>query len=457
MHIPDKGASREDVFKKLQTFRSEDLEWRSGRMFGYIYDPGSEVREIGERAYTMYLTENALDFTVFPSLRLMENEIVAMAASHLRGGEDVTGNFTSGGSESIMLALKAARDYCRIRRPEIHTPEIILPTPAHAAFLKSAHYLQLKAVQVSVNSETFRADVPAIARAINPNTILLVGSAPSYTHGVIDPIAELGELASKHHLLLHVDACIGGFLLPYFRRLGEQVPDFDFTVPGVTSMSMDLHKYAYTPKGASIVLYRGKELRKYQLFASSRWTGYPLINNTVQSSKSGGPVAAAWAVLNYMGNERYLELARMKLSATRSILQGIRKIKDLRVMGEPEMCLIAVASDSLNIFHVIDEMGLRGWYVQPVYAFDNSKEHMHITVNASNTGWVEPFLTDLAESVKNAKELKPPDPSEVSLSGTVLPKRMAPINTALNLMNPESRERVLIDFVDKLFCHKNAG
>jgi glutamate/tyrosine decarboxylase-like PLP-dependent enzyme len=220
---------------------------------------------------------------------------------------------------------------------------------------------------------------------------------------------------------------------------------------------MDLHKYAYTPKGASIVLSRGKELRKFQIFASSGWTGYPLINNTVQSSKSGGPVAAAWAVLHYMGNERYLEFARAKLSATRLIMQGIRNLQDLRVMGEPDMCLIAVTSDSDNIFHVIDELSLRGWYVQPVYAFDNAKEHLHITVNASNSGWVEAFLTDLTESVEKVKKLKPPEPLKVTLSGTVLPETMASINTTLNCMDPESRERVLIDFVDNVSGHKNAG
>jgi glutamate/tyrosine decarboxylase-like PLP-dependent enzyme len=355
-----------------------------------------------------------------------------------------------------MLAVKAARDCFRLRRPEIREPEMVLSTTAHAAFLKAAHYLRVKPVQVPVDPETYRADVSGYERAITPNTILLVGSAPSYAHGVVDPIGRIGEVALKYGLLFHVDACAGGFLLPYFRRLGVGVPDFDFEVPGVTSISMDLHKYAYTPKGASVVLYRGRELRKFQAFVSSRWTGYPLVNNTVQSSKSGGPVAAAWAVLNHVGDGGYLELARKKLEAMRSIVRGIRSMGDLRIMGEPEMCLLAVASDTVNIFHVVDEMHLRGWYAQPVLAFDNSKENMHITINASNAVWVDAFLEDLAESVEKAKRMKDPDPAHASLEGTTLPERMASINTALNLLSPELRERMIIDYVDILFGGKEA-
>jgi glutamate/tyrosine decarboxylase-like PLP-dependent enzyme len=476
MQLPKKGIATEALFQKLGEFRSEDLDWRSGRVFGYVFDPGPEVREVGKRAYSMFLTENGLDFTVFPSLLRLENELVAMATAHLGGDENVVGNFTSGGTESIILAVKAARDFARDQRPHIREPEMILPTTAHAAFHKAAHYLQVRILPVPVNPETFKADVEAVQKAVTPNTILIVGSAPSYAHGVVDPIREMGRVAQEHNLLFHVDACVGGFVLPYFKRLGAPVPDFDFRVPGVTSITMDLHKYAYTPKGASVVLYRNKDLRKFQIFACSRWTGYTVINNAVQSSKSGGPMAAAWAVLNYIGDDGYLEIARKKLEAARRIAEGIERMVDLRLMAKPDMCLLAFTSDTVNVFHVIDEMNSRGWYIQPALTFDNSKENIHMSINVSNVEWVDPFMSDLQASVEKAKAmpsgevteaiqswLSSIDPSRldgenlaqilsmVGIRGSHLPKRMSGVNEALNALPSEFRERLLIDFVNELF------
>ncbi len=476
MRIPRKGIPRDALFQRLEEFRSDDFNWRSGRAFGYVFDPGQEVIEIGKQAYNLFMSENALDFTVFPSLLRLENEIVAMAAEHLGGDNTVVGSFTSGGTESIILAVKAARDYSRERRPEIAEPEMILPASAHAAFHKAGHYLRVKVVQVPVDPRTFKVDAGAVRDAITPNTILLVGSAPSYALGVIDPIGDLGRLAGDHGILLHVDACMGGFILPYLRRLGAPVPDFDFRVPGVTSLSMDLHKYAYTPKGASVVLYRSKELRGHQIFACSRWIGYTMVNNTIQSTKSGGPMAAAWAVLNYIGDEGYLELARKKLDATRRIAEGIKRIAGLRLVAEPEMCLLAFTSDTVNVFHIIDEMNERGWYVQPALAFGNSQENIHLSINASNVNRVDDFLDDLKASVGAARTmssgeiaagvtelLSSIDPSKLDdaafsrmlemagIHGTSLPKRMAEINEVLNALPVELRERLLIEFTNELF------
>ncbi|MGD2125904.1 MAG: aspartate aminotransferase family protein [Desulfobacteraceae bacterium] len=476
MEIPQKGVARDELFQELEALRAHDVDWRSGKVFGYVFDPGPEVLEVGKEAYAMFLTENALDFTVFPSLLQLENELVAMAGKHVGADDQVVGNFTSGGTESIILAVKAARDYFRAGKPDIEEPEMILPATAHAAFHKAAHYLGLKAVVVPTDAETFRADVETVRQAISPNTILLVGSAPSYAHGVVDPITDLGQLALENNLLLHVDACMGGFMLPYFRRLGAPVPDFDFSVPGVTSLSMDLHKYAYTPKGASIILYRDRRLRRHQIFACSQWAGYTMVNNAVQSSKSGGPMAAAWAVLKFVGDEGYMELARRKLEATHKIVEGIQRMKDLRLLGKPDMCLVAFTSDTVNIFHIIDEMNERGWYIQPALAFGNSKEHIHMSINASNVGWVNDFLSDLEVCVEKAKHmssghlsaaleesLSSMDLSEIpeetfsqmlsmaGIQGTRLPKRMADINGVLNGLPPDFRERLLIEFVNDLF------
>ncbi|MFZ0450273.1 MAG: aspartate aminotransferase family protein [Desulfatiglandaceae bacterium] len=477
MKIPENGLSKDKILSELDGFRKNDLDWRSGRAFGYIFDPGPEVREVSKEAYSLFLTENGLDFTAFPSLLRLENELVDMARQHLNGDEQVVGNFTSGGTESIILAVKTARDYCRAHRPEIKVPEMIIPTTGHAAFHKAAHYLDVRVVQTPVDPVTFKADVTAMRNAVTSDTILLVGSAPSYAQGIVDPIREMGGLALEKDLLLHTDACMGGFMLPYFRRLGAEVPDFDFSVPGVTSLSVDLHKYAYAAKGASLVLYRNKALRKYQIFACSGWTGYTIINNAVQSSKSGGPMAAAWAVIHFLGDKGYLELARKKLEATRRVMEGIRKIPDLRLLGKPDMCLVAFASDKLNVFHLIDDMNERGWYIQPALAFDNSPQHVHMSINVSNVAWIDPFLADLEDSVKKVRNLPSNgladglrqaltsmDPATMTgeafssmlemagIKGKGLPKKMAEINEILNVLPPAMREALLIEYVNNLFC-----
>ncbi|MCJ7772059.1 MAG: aspartate aminotransferase family protein [Desulfobacterales bacterium] len=475
MKISKKGLSREELFKKLDERRANDLNWQSGKVFGYVFDPGKEAMEIGKEVYSKFLTENALDFSVFPSLLNFETELVAIAAEHLSGDKNVVGNFTSGGTESIILAVKAARDYCRVHKPKIKDPEMVLPVTAHAAFHKAARYLNVKVVLTPVD-ETFRAIPAEVKKAITPNTILLVGSAPSYAHGVVDPIKELGEVALENNVLLHTDACVGGFMLPYFKRLGEPIPDFDFCVPGVTSISIDLHKYAYTPKGASLVLYRSKDLRKHQIFACSHWTGYTIINNAVQSSRSGGPMAAAWAVLNYIGDEGYLNIARKKLEATKKIVEGIEKIKDLRLMTKPDMCMLSFTSDTISVFHLIDEMNSIGWYIQPALTFENSKENIHLSINYSNVEWVDDFLVDLEKCVEKVRPVKfgelgaaiqaqfaKMNPDELTdelfsemlgmagIEGAGLPEKMADINEVLNGLPAELRERLLIEFINNLF------
>jgi len=477
MRIPETGLSREELFARLEAFRSDDVDWRSGRTWAYVYDPGRETEQVVKEAFTSYLTENALDPTAFPSALRLENELVAMAASHLGGGADVVGNFTSGGTESILLAVKTARDHARAHRPEITAPEIVLPETAHAAFHKAGHYLGVEPIVVPVDPTTFRADVVAVRDAITPRTILLVGSAVSYAHGVIDPIRELGEIALERGLLLHVDGCIGGFLLPYFARLGAAVPEFDLRVPGVTSISMDFHKYAFAAKGASVILYRDRRLRRHQIFACAGWSGYTIVNPTVQSAKSAGPLAAAWAVLNYLGDEGYLRLARTMLEATRQVCDGIAAIPGLRLLGRPDMNLVAFTSDEVSVFHVVDEMRERGWYVQPQLAFGASKENIHLSVNPSGARWVDDFLADLGRSVERARSLPRGDDAAAAIreavagidpaklseeelaqllafagaDGTALPTRMAGINEMMNALPPRMREAVLVEYVNQLF------
>jgi len=475
MRIPAKGLSKDEVFRQLEGFRSEDVDWRSGRTWAYVYDPGREAEDVVKQAFSMYLSENALDPTAFPSMLRLETALVAMAAAHLNGTPGVVGNFTSGGTESIILAVKTARDRARALRPEVTRPNVILPVTAHAAFHKACHYLDVTAVPVPVDPTTFIADVDAVRRAITANTILLVGSAVSYAHGVVDPIAALGALAQEHRLLLHVDACIGGFLLPYFRRLGVDVPAFDFSVPGVTSISMDLHKYAFAAKGASVILHRDKDLRRHQIYTCAQWTGYSVVNPTVQSTKSGGPLAAAWAVLSFLGDDGYLALAKQALDATQAIVAAIDGMDDLRVLGRPQMNLVAFTSDTVNVFHIIDEMKQRGWYIQPQLGFHGSKENIHLSVNPASAKWVDAFLDDLRTCTAIAKTLPSGqaaatvreavagiDPRQVTpamlqqllamvgANGSQLPTRMAEINEVLNALPAELTEVLLNEYLNEL-------
>ena len=475
--LPSTGLSEGAVFASLEARRRGDMPWRTGRTFAYVYDAGRRAEEVGKKAYASYLTENGLDPTAFPSLLSLETEVVGIVARHLNGPEGMVGSFTSGGTESILCAMKSARDWARIHKPEAKRPAIMLPTTAHAAFHKAAHYFGLDKQMVPVDPVTFKAVPEAMEAAITENTILMVGSTPSYAHGVIDPIEPLGEIALRHNLLLHVDACVGGWLLPYWKRLGETVPNFDLSVPGVTSLSVDLHKYAFCPKGASLVLYPKAELRNHQIYACADWTGYTVVNPTVQSSKTGGPLAAAWAVLNHLGDDGYLEIARATLEATLRLADAIEGMDGLRLLGTPEFSMVTVAAteDGPSVFHLVDEMKLRGWHLQAQLAYDNSPENLHFSLHPGNAPKVDGMVEALAEAVEASRAL--PSGQEMAamvaqmfsgdvavsaemmdnllgmagVAGVDLPERMAEINTVLNALPVKAREMLLTGFINKLY------
>lgn len=476
--LPASGLSREDVLARLANYRAGDLAVRGGRTFAYVYDAGRpDVDELAHEVYSSFLDVNGLDPTVFPSLLRMENEVIAVVAEHLGGGPDTVGSFTSGGTESILLAVKAARDWARARRPEVTAPEVVMPVTAHAAFQKACHYLGLRAVLVDVDPASFRADVAATRDAITDSTVLIVASAASYAHGVVDPVTELGQLALERGIPLHVDGCIGGWLLPFFRELGVDVPPFDLSVPGVTSLSVDLHKYAYAPKGASVVLYADPAMRLKQFYACADWTGYTMVNATVQSTKSGGPLAAAWATLHAVGADGYRDLAAQTLRATRRLIAGAAEVPGLHVLGKPEMALVALAaSDGVDVFEVCDEMASRGWYVQAQLGYRGLPANIHLTLTASSDQHVDTLLADLTECVEKARAassgldpalleaVRSLDPDELpdDVLGTLLPmaglepgaglpERMAGINALLEAMSPRLRERLLIAFLGLLF------
>lgn len=474
--IPAAGRAADEVVAQLEAFRARDVAWREGRTFAYVYDGGADIEAVQKRAFAAYMSENALDPTAFPSLLAMENEVIGMARAHLGGDDEVVGSFTSGGTESVILAVKAARDLARAHRPSLVDPEIVVPVTAHAAFHKAGHYLGVKVITTPVDPVTLRADVEAMRAAISERTVLLVASASQYAHGVVDPIAAIGRLAREHDLPLHVDACIGGFLLPYLRRLGEPVPAFGFDVPGVTSISMDLHKYAYCAKGASVVLYRNAKLRKHQVYACAEWTGYALVNATVQSTKSGGPIAAAWAVLQHVGDDGYLAIAERLLGAKRALEAAIAEA-GLVLLGHPEMPLLAFTATDLDPYAIADELGARGFWVQPQLAFDPIPPSIHLSVTPSNVPHVEGFRRALHEAVAavRAEGRTRPDPGPLapladalmlpenlgripemlaSLGigrGGELPARRAELNALLDRLPRPVRAQVLTEFASAIF------
>ncbi|MEU0535940.1 pyridoxal phosphate-dependent decarboxylase family protein [Amycolatopsis tolypomycina] len=466
----------EDVLTALRELRAGDLPTHGGRTLAYVYDSGlSEVDSLGAAAHALASSANGLDPTAFPSLLRMENDLVAAASALLGDVPGVVGSVTSGGTESCLLAVLAARD----ARADVASPSLVLPTTAHAAFHKAAHLFGLRRIDVPVDPVTFRADPAAMAAAIDDSTVLVVASAPSYAHGVLDPIAPIAAAAHERGVRMHVDACIGGWVLPYFAKLGADVPPFDFRVPGVTSVSVDLHKYAYCPKGTSVLLHASAELRRTHYFASAAWPGYTMLNTTIQSTRSGGPPAAAWAVTRHLGEDGYLSLAASTREAVSRIRSGIADLPGLRILGEPISTLIAftASDDGFDLFTVADEMKARGWYVQPQFAHLASPVNLHLTVTAANHGSEKEFLTDLAASVDAARTAGPVvidpavaefvaalDPETLTseqfagllaaagLGGASgLPERMAPINALLATAPAPLRERLLLEFLGALY------
>ena len=467
-----------DVLARLRALKQGDLPVHGGRTLAYVYDSGlADVDEIGRSAVAEYAGSNGLDPTAFGSLLTMENELVGFAADRLDAPGTAVGTVTSGGTESVLLAVQGARD----ARPEVERPRMVLPSTVHAAFLKAAHYFGVEPVVVPVGDD-FRADAAAMAAAIDDDTVLVVGSAPSYAHGVVDPITDLAAVAAERGVRCHVDACIGGWVLPYAARLGRAVPPWTFAVEGVTSISVDLHKYAYTPKGTSILLHRTPELRRPQFFAWADWPGYTMLNSTMQSTKSGGPLAAAWAVVQAIGDEGYGDLSRQVFEATDRIVAGIADIPALRVVAAPDSTLVALACDeSCDPFTVCDEMAAAGWYVQPQMAFAGHPATIHLSVSAATLPHVDDFLAALAAGVDRAVAAGPVqvdpevvafieslDPAALSdedfdgllaASGLVgaessgdldLPDRMAEVNAMLDVASPRMREALLVAFLDRL-------
>lgn len=404
IQFPEKGTSREELLSALHAFKSDDSDWKGGRVFSLIYNAGEDVKTFAEEAFNVFINENGLSPFAFPSLLRMETEVVSMVGSLLGGDSETVGAMTSGGTESIMMAVKAARDFARAQRPSITNPELVMPLSAHPAFNKAAHFLGLKTVIVPTD-KTLRADVKAVGDAISENTVMVVGSAFSYPHGMIDPIQELAEVTAEKEVWFHVDACVGGYILPFLSKLGYPIPPFDFRIPGVSSMSADIHKYGFIPKGASTVLYRNAELRQYQFFVYADWPGGVYGTPSVSGARPGGPVAASWAVIKYLGLEGFMRLAKTTMETTKNFIEGIEAIPELYVLGKPQATVFAFGSDVLNVYALGEKMKTFRWYIDSQHL----PPCLHMTISPAHASIVEPFLSDLRQAVNEVASLKGED------------------------------------------------
>ncbi|MGW5240497.1 pyridoxal phosphate-dependent decarboxylase family protein [Monashia sp. NPDC004114] len=466
-----------EIRARLEAMRAHDLPTHGGRTLAYVYDSGLAAADaIGREALAAFASTNGLDPTAFPSLLQMENDLVGVAGRLVDAPDGFAGVVTSGGTESILLAVLAARD----SRPEVAHPRMVIPTTAHAAFHKAAHYLGVEPVLVDVDPITKRAVPEAMGAAIDERTVIVVASAPSYAHGVIDPVEPIASAAKAAGVRCHVDACIGGWVLPHLRAVEPDQPVWTFAAEGVTSISVDLHKYAYTPKGVSVLLHASADLRRGHLFASAHWPGYTMLNTTVQSTKSGGPLAAAWAVVNHIGADGYAVLARTARRATLDLAAEVDGIPGISLAAQPDSTLLALTTDgSCDVFTISDEMLARGWFVQPQMRFSLLPATLHFTMSAATAAASHEIAADLASATEAARTAGPvvvsteltamtsaldpatlDDATFTALLGAAglggddgriaLPQRMAPVNALLDVLPPALREALLLGVIDRL-------
>merc|ERR1712130_94943 len=396
--IPDEGLNAERVLEILQSWRDKEIGYQAGKSFGGIYTDYKNVEEVEKGAMVMYCGSNGLYPTTFPGLRKVEAEVVRMACTLLHGDAESCGTMTSGGTESILCAMKTYRD--RGEAMGIREPEAIVPESAHAAFIKGAHFFGIKLIYAKVGPD-YRVDVADIKRHLSRNTVMVVGSAPTFPHGVIDPIEEIAALLADHpHIGLHVDACLGGFILPWVERAGRLKRRYDFAISRVTSISADLHKYGFAPKGASVILYRNKDIRKYQYFSYCDWSGGLYCSPAVQGSRAGGPMAGAWAVFVHMGKNGFEESTRHYLDAYDTVVNGIKTTPGLRLMSDCDGCVVAYTSDEVDIYKVGDAMLERGWTVNRM----QRPRCLNIQIGSRKNFDAAGYVQALRESVEDVKQ-----------------------------------------------------
>ena len=400
--LPVKGWDQKRINQELDKYDDvlEGADWQSGFVSGAVYNGSPELTELSTAVYKRYAWTNPLHVDMFPQIRKMEAEVVAMGLKIFNAGKDGSGTMTSGGTESILVAMRAYREIAYERG--IVMPEIVAPSTAHCALDKAAAFFRMKLVRVPVNSKTFTCNARAVNHFITSNTIVIVGSVPQYPHGSIDPIKEFAKVAKYYGIYLHVDCCLGGFIAPFAEKAGFNIPVFDFRVDGVTSISADTHKYGFSPKGSSLIMYSSRKLRTKQFFTALEWPGGAYGTPKIAGSRSGGIIAATWATMMYFGEEGYIEATRKIISTTQKIESGLRNIPGLFVMGKPELSVVAVGSKDFNIYRLSSEMKKKGWYLSDLQKPPGT--HIAVTIPHTYEGVAERLVADARQCVEAIKK-----------------------------------------------------
>ncbi len=396
MRMPEQGRSWSEIEPEMMQRGSGDAKWRDGRTAVYVFNAGEEIAAIQKEAYAAYMSENGLGPLAFPSLAQMEKDVISMGLGLLQGPDGSTGAMTSGGTDSITMAIKTARDYARANGRARERANIILPQSAHLAFDKASHLMDIEVRRITLKTDgSYEADPAAMEQACDADTIMMVGSAPNFPHGIIDPIEALGEIAETKDVWLHVDACVGGYFVPFARLNGVPVPPFDFEVPAVQSMSADLHKYGYAAKGASTVLFRSEELYAHMPFDMNQWSGAPMKTPTLAGTRPGGAISAAWAVMNHLGVEGYKRLQGQVCTTRAQVEEGVKRL-GFEVLGNPMLGLVAFRHPDHHAFAIYGEIYRRGWFT----SVTKEPPSLHLMLSPKHADFIEEYLSDLAASVE---------------------------------------------------------
>lgn len=396
LELPGKGTDWPALKSRMLEYARDDVRWRDGKTAVYVFNAGPEIERVQKEAYTLFMSENGLGLGAFPSLKRMEDEVVGFGLGLLHGPEDAGGAITSGGTDSIAMALKAARDYARIDRGLRGPLNIVLPRSAHPAFDKAALLMDIEVRRTALKD--FLADADAMDKAADASTIMIAGSAPCFPYGLMDPIEKLGALAEARGLWLHVDACVGGYLAPFVRMNGADIPPFDFEVPAVHSMSADLHKYGYCAKGASTVLFRLRALRERMIFDLDVWPGGHMTTPTLAGTRPGGAIAAAWAVMNFLGVEGYRAKQALVTAAREKIEAGVIAL-GFTVLGRPQLGLLSFARDDLNCIAIWAKLRERGW----IGGIVTEPLGLHLMLSPVHAEVGDLYLADLAWAVDEVR------------------------------------------------------
>jgi glutamate/tyrosine decarboxylase-like PLP-dependent enzyme len=390
--LPQRGAPWSELEPRMRDMAKGDVKWRDGRTGMYIFNAGEDVERVQKAAYALFSAENGLGPAAFPSIAQMEREVIAVGLSLLNAPEDAAGSMTNGGTDSIFLAVKAARDHARAKRGLSGKLNIVAPFTVHPAFDKACMTMDIELRRVA--AKALLADVDAMEAAMDAGTLMIVGSAPCFPFGLIDPIEALSALALRKDVWLHVDACVGGYIAPFVRMNGVDLPAFDFSVPGVWSISGDLHKYGYASKGASTVFFRTQELRAFMTFDAGPWPLGRMITPTLAGTRPGGAIAAAWAVIHHLGVDGYREKQRMVTDARARIEAGVTKL-GFNVLGKPQLGIVAFAHPEVDALKLYAQMHKRGWFTAALL----EPRALHLMLSPKHLEVADQYLADLAASL----------------------------------------------------------